>query len=1094
MALKDMKSDLSKFRMPKSTPLESKERVDVNKNLNKTPLSGLVKDVPVKTSISPTAAKTGVNPQKVNQSEKFKGETTPQPMDNSEKFKGETTPKPMSLEERYLGQTDPTMVNQSEKFKGETSPKEVNQSEKFKGETTPKEMNNSENFLGETSPKEMNNSEQFLGETTPKEAKNSEQFLGETSPKEMNNQSQFLGETSPKESDKSSKFLGETTPKPMSLEERFLGQTSPNEMNNQSQFLGETSPNEMNNQSQFLGETTPTEADKSSKFLGETTPTEMNNKSNFLGETTPNEMNIPNGEKPLGETTPNESDRSSKFLGETTPVESDRSSKFLGETSPNPMNIPNGEKGLGETTPIPMNIPNGEKGLGETTPNDFSFKKKLENEGKDFKEVNNLLDIHSAGFNSKFGGVEATKFIGVNPDNTIFDSANSLFSNINDNKFTLAKTYGGLYNDAGGINSGEEGFGIGMGHAKRQSPSFLDEMYNKFNLRDDAFNLGTAAFAHPLILRGIQRKGITKGEPQRWGFGIPLDDGLMRGGIVTAVERSLIDGIRLGKWMISVNGLLWGIKNLGLQASNSNVETVTGKRLTKVWTPVNTLASAVGGFLGLHPRRHGILPLPEAANPEKYETVQKAKKVAQIDDISLGVVGMGNRLVGLYNESFLTMGSMSTSSTFKGTPFLRLQAPGGPNSVYGLIPGGKIPTRGEDTRFDVFDGFTIQNQYKPVGTDPSTGPSAEANFGIPFDESTTPLAKEIKDTTDEYKPIFSPEGPNKGNDDTTANGKAGRIYNDEETYPTLETDREEISGIGLDKVYTSIKDGGELDETNEVHKKYDTPFEKLKTTDGESHNIEKLESSELIKGYETIAYGNMPERVAGDTEVNDFRSLLTGDESKRASKAGYADNSIQSKFGFTNPGKVGADRTDYTTSHAADPIQSGAIDAAEQNDLVKLIFDKHGGGSKLQFRGTVTGITETFSPSWEGMQYNGRADSAFKYSSFERSITFNFKVYPTSKAELKPLYSKLQRLSTMTMPTYGNGTKGYGGILLDFTLGNLWVKHLSFIDSLSYSFSDDVPWDIDEGASMGIDVAIGLKLLSNVVPEYNSKVYDLGGI
>ena len=1064
MALKDMKSDLSKFRMPKSTPLESKERVDVNKNLNKTPLSGLVKDVPVKTSLSPTAAKTGVNPQKVNQSEKFKGETTPQPMDNSSKFKGETTPKPMSLEERYLGQTDPTMVNQSEKFKGETTPKEVNQSEKFKGETTPKEMNNSENFLGETTPKEMNNSENFLGETTPKEANNSEQFLGETSPKEMNNSEQFLGETSPKESDKSSKFLGETTPTEMNPQtgEKFLGETTPNESDRSSKFLGETTPNEMNNQSQFLGETTPNESDRSSKFLGETTQKPMDNSENFLGE--------------------------------TTPVESDRSSKFLGETTPNLMNIPNGERGLGETSPIPMNIPNGENALGETTPNDFSFKKKLENEGKDFKEVNNLLDIHATGFNSKFGGVEATKFIGVNPNNTVFDGATSLFSNINDNTFTLGKTYGTSFNDAGGMNSGEEGFGIGKGQAKRQSPSFLDEQYNKFNLRDDAFNLGTAAFAHPLILRGIQRKGITKGEPQRWGFGIPLDDGLMRGGIVTAVERSLIDGIRLGKWMISVNGLLWGIKNLGLQASNSNVETVTGKRLTKVWTPVNTLASAVGGFLGLHPRRHGILPLPEAANPEKYETVQKAKKVAQVDDVSLGVVGMGNRLVGLYNESFLTMGSMSTSSTFKGTPFLRLQAPGGPNSVYGLIPGGKIPTRGEDTRFDVFDGFTIQNQYKPVGTDPSSGPSAEANFGMPFDESTTSLAKEIKDTTDEYKPIFSPEGPNKGNDDTTANGKAGRIYNDEETYPTLETDREEISGIGLEDVYTSIKDGNELDETNEIHKKYDNPFEKLKNTDGESHNIEKLESSELIKGYETIAYGKMPERVAGDTEVNDFRSLLDGDGKKRASKADYTGNSLQSKFGFTNPGKVGADRTDYTTSHAADPIQSGAINAAEHPDLVKLIFDRHGGGSKLQFRGTVGGLTETFSPSWEGMKYNGRADSAFKYSTFERSLSFNFKVYPTSKAELKPLYSKLQRLSTMTMPNYGDGTKGYEGILLDFTLGNLWVKHLSFIDSLSYTFSDDVPWDIDEGASMGIDVSIGLKLLSNVIPEYNSKVYDLGGI
>ena len=63
---------------------------------------------------------------------------------------------------------------------------------------------------------------------------------------------------------------------------------------------------------------------------------------------------------------------------------------------------------------------------------EFGFKKKLENEGKDFQEVNYFTDIHALGFNSKFGGVEATKFIGVNPNNTIFDSTNSLFSNFGD--------------------------------------------------------------------------------------------------------------------------------------------------------------------------------------------------------------------------------------------------------------------------------------------------------------------------------------------------------------------------------------------------------------------------------------------------------------------------------------------------------------------------------------------------------------------------------------------------------------------------------------------------------------------------------------
>jgi len=384
MALKDMKSDLSKFRMPKKEPLKSKENLGINKNLNKTPLSSLAESAPKIPRSQTTSNKEGVNPQKVNQSEKFKGETSP------------------------------TMVNQTEKFKGETSPTE---------------MNNSEQFLGETSPKEANNRVQFLGETTPTEMNNESKFLGETTPSEMSEQS---GE----------KFLGETTPSEMNNQSNFLGETTPNLANNESRFLGETTPSEMNNQSNFLGETTPTEMSEQSgdKFLGETTPNLANNESRFLGETTPTNMN--NETQFLGETTPNSAEPSTQFLGETTPTSAEPSTQFL----------------------------------GETTPSDFTFSGKLENEGKEFKEVNNLTDIHAKGFNSKFGGVEASKFVGVNPNNTVFDGTTSLFGDISNNSFTLGKTYGGSYNDAGGINSGEDGFGIGMGQAKRQSPSFLDEI------------------------------------------------------------------------------------------------------------------------------------------------------------------------------------------------------------------------------------------------------------------------------------------------------------------------------------------------------------------------------------------------------------------------------------------------------------------------------------------------------------------------------------------------------------------------------------------------------------------------------------------
>ena len=127
MALKDMKSDLSKFRMPKNNPLESKERVNVNKNLNKTPLSSMAESTPKIPRSQTTTNKEGVNPQKVNQTEKFKGETTPSKMNNSEQFLGETTPTPSNKESKFLGETNPSKMDNSENFLGETTPKKFSE-------------------------------------------------------------------------------------------------------------------------------------------------------------------------------------------------------------------------------------------------------------------------------------------------------------------------------------------------------------------------------------------------------------------------------------------------------------------------------------------------------------------------------------------------------------------------------------------------------------------------------------------------------------------------------------------------------------------------------------------------------------------------------------------------------------------------------------------------------------------------------------------------------------------------------------------------------------------------------------------------------
>ena len=1141
--------------MPKKEPLESKERVDVRKNQNQTPLSSMVDSAPKIPRSQTTTNKEGVNPQKVNQTEKFKGETSVEPMNRESKFLGETTPNkdtttPVSPNwegyytkqipkatdtskikqgDKFKGETDPNVVQQGDKFKGETSvepmnleekfkgetePTEIKQGDKFKGETDTKPMSLEETFKGETSVEPMSLEERFLGETDPNKMDNSEKFLGETNPTPMDNSENFLGETTPKSENNTGQFLGETTPTPMSLEERFLGETTPTDKDGTGQFLGETDPNIVQQGDKFKGETTTENVQQGDKFKGETEPTKFDNTSNFvrfsneqisspfatepdkmnldakfLGETDTKPMSLE--ERFLGETTPTDKDGTGQFLGETTPTEVEQGDKFKGETDPTVMSL--GDKFKGETTPdrFPYILRQENEG---NDPTNFPYIFRQENEGKEPGEVNYFTDIHATGFTSKFESKDQSKFVGINPDNTQFDGATSLYGKLGltnfivdddatgftkdmfpigsskkPSQFTGVDSAGtvfdeksseysntkSLYNglsyrpgygrfkfdkETGNVQRYSESnkylvdteltrMGISQLQEMRSSPSFLDEMYHKFNLRDDAFNLGTAAFAHPLILRGIQRKKIDKGEPQKWGFGFPIDDGLVRGGIVTALDRAVVDAVRLGKWMVSVQGLLWGIKQLGLQQATANVESITGKRKTKIWTPINTLATTLGGFAGLHPNRHGITPFD--SNEGTYSEVLDKKRTGHGDDnIKLAVGPFANRLVNKWNKEFEQLPNGDVKDKSDGSKLidkLKNAFSGGPNSLYGL--GDFAPNQStENTIPDEQPGelgrtYNQKKQYNPT----AAGPNASGTKGAAFEPDDTNLGKNANNLPDSF-------------------------------------------------LNNKIK------------------------TDSVSHPIEKNDTAgEVIKNYETIAYGNIPTREAGNSSIIDFRSLLTdnGDEKIRADYefTDYPNKHIHTRVGFAEyaPGR---DLTNHSDGFNADPVTSAEVGSDDVNDLVHFWVTEEGGGNRCQFRGTITGLTDTFSPSWDSVKYAGRADQGYKYGTFERSVSFNFQAYATSRDDMIPMWNKLQMLSTMTMPEYVS--QGYNGTLVRFKLGSLYNDKLSFIDSLTYTISDDVPWDINIDNQlgelpMGIDVAIGFKVLDDTRPEYTAGgtvIYD----
>ena len=142
-----------------------------------------------------------------------------------------------------------------------------------------------------------------------------------------------------------------------------------------------------------------------------------------------------------------------------------------------------------------------------------------------------------------------------------------------------------------------------------------------------------------------------------------FDDGLIRGGIIGALNASIVDTIRISKFLTDFpKGPLFIVKQVGLQLSNPRLEIPKNRANIIKGGLANVLAASTNGLLeptriynlgintiaqipvnafGGHFSRHGILPIQNEAS--KYEAV------ATNNNDVLGSSKF-NRLVGLTNK------------------------------------------------------------------------------------------------------------------------------------------------------------------------------------------------------------------------------------------------------------------------------------------------------------------------------------------------------------------------------------------------------------------------------------------------------------
>ena len=113
----------------------------------------------------------------------------------------------------------------------------------------------------------------------------------------------------------------------------------------------------------------------------------------------------------------------------------------------------------------------------------------------------------------------------------------------------------------------------------------------------------------------------------------------------------------------------------------------------------------------------------------------------------------------------------------------------------------------------------------------------------------------------------------------------------------------------------------------------------------------------------------------------------------------------------------------------------------------------------VHFRAYISGFTDSYGATWNDVQYVGRGNSFKNYGGFTRDIGMNFTVFASSKAELIPMFTKLNFLASSLAPDY-NEAGFMRGNMVRMTVGGYLHEVPGVLTSLSYTIPDDTTWEI----------------------------------
>ena len=209
----------------------------------------------------------------------------------------------------------------------------------------------------------------------------------------------------------------------------------------------------------------------------------------------------------------------------------------------------------------------------------------------------------------------------------------------------------------------------------------------------------------------------------------------------------------------------------------------------------------------------------------------------------------------------------------------------------------------------------------------------------------------------------------------------------------------------------------------------------------------------------------------------------------------------------TNDRGTALETSDVTESQRVDKLQStyattnvgGLFDNYEAPDIIPFIFNIYSPdnivGKYLHFRAYLDNFSDNYTGQWNSTQYLGRGENFYTYGGFDRKINFSFKAAAMSRAELVPLYQKLNILAGSTAPAYDDLGRFMKGTLTNITLGDYLQNQSGFVNSIGFTWQTDYQWEINLEGSDDIirvphllDVSVDFTPIHKFIPRSDLSV------